>query len=256
VGSVLTELFHTGKLTEGEPYKVEGIGQDYLPGTLDFSVVDDVIQISDRDSFLWARRLARNEAIFAGGSVGTAVGAAMQVAPTLTEHHFMVILVPDTGARYLSKVYNNEWMKENRYLESSVPLTAGEIVQAKLVAGPARALIAVAPSDTVSSSLEEMQANDFSQLPVFEDGRPVGAIYEDAILGLALEGKDLKKLVVREAMSESFPIVAPSANIDQIMGCITRDCPAVFVSLDKGVYEILTKYDLLHAVARRMSEAG
>jgi cystathionine beta-synthase len=137
-----------------------------------------------------------------------------------------------------------------------VPLTAGEIVQAKIAAGPARALIAVAPSDTVSSSLEEMQANDFSQLPVFEDGHPVGAIYEDAILNLALEGKDLKKLVVREAMSESFPVVAPVVNVDHIMGCITRDCPAVFVSLDKGVYEILTKYDLLHAVARRMSENG
>jgi cystathionine beta-synthase len=166
----------------------------------------------------------------------------------------MVILVPDAGSRYLSKVYNNEWMKENRYLESSLPLTAGEIVQTKITAGPARALIAVAPSDTVGSSLEEMQSNDFSQLPVFEDGHPVGAIYEDAILSLALEGKDLKKVVVREAMSESFPIVAPSANIDQIMGGITRECPAVFVSLDKGVYEILTKYDLLHAVARRISD--
>jgi cystathionine beta-synthase len=254
VGSVLTEFFHTGKLIEGEPYKVEGIGQDYVPSTLDFSVVDDVIQVSDKDSFLWTRRLARSEAIFAGGSVGTAVGAAMEIAPTLGERDFMVILVPDAGARYLSKVYNNEWMKENRYLESSVPLTAGEIVQAKMAAGTARALIAVAPSDTVSSSLKEMQSQDFSQLPVFEDGHPVGAIYEDAILSLALEGKDLKKLVVREAMSESFPVLAPSANIDQIMGGITRECPAVFVSLDRGVYEILTKYDLLHAVARRISD--
>src|SRR5215469_10405982 len=235
VGSVLTEFFHTGKLTEGEPYKVEGIGQDYVPDTLDFSVVDDVIQVSDQDSFLWTRRLARGEAIFAGGSVGTAVGAAMRLAPALSESDFLVILVPDAGARYLSKVYNNEWMKENRYLESSVPLTAGEIVQAKIAAGPARPLIAVAPSDTVNSSLEEMQSHDFSQLPVFEDGHPVGAIYEDAILNLALEGKDLKKVVVREAMSERFPVVAPSTNVDQIMGRITRDCPAVFVNLDGGV---------------------
>lgn len=254
VGSVLSEFFHTGHLGKGEPYKVEGIGQDYLPSTLDFSILDDVIQISDKDSFLWTRRLARSEGIFAGGSVGTALGAALQIAPTLGEKDFMVVLIPDTGMRYLSKVYNNEWMKDNRYLESSVPLSAGEIVQAKAAAGPGRALITVAPSDTISAALDEMQSYDFSQLPVFEERRPVGAVYEDAILNLALEGKDLKKLVVREAMSEGFPVVPASAAIDQITACITRDCPAVFVDLGQDEYEILTKYDLLHAIARRLGQ--
>jgi cystathionine beta-synthase len=251
-GSVLTEFFHTGKLGRGEPYKVEGIGQDYLPVTLDFSVLDDMIQVSDKDSFLWTRRLARSEGIFAGGSVGTAVGAALAIGSTLHDNDFVVVLIPDTGARYLSKVYNNDWMKENRYLESSLPLTAGEIVHAKAADGVARHLIAMTPSDTVSGALAAMQANDFSQLPVLEEGRPVGAIYEDAILTLALEGRDLKKLVVREAMSESFPVVAAPAPVDQIMSCITRDCPAVFVDLGDGSYEILTKYDLLHAIAGRM----
>ncbi|HEY6289936.1 MAG TPA: pyridoxal-phosphate dependent enzyme [Terriglobia bacterium] len=256
VGSVLAELFHTGRLIEGEPYKVEGIGQDYLPSTLDFSVIDDIIQVCDKDSFLWTRRLARGEAIFAGGSVGTALAAAMAIGPTLRENDFLVVLIPDTGARYLSKVYNNEWMKENRYLESGMPLIAGEIVQAKTAANAGRALIAVAPSDTVSSALEAMQSNDFSQLPVLEDGRPVGAIYEDAILNLALEGKELKKVVVRETMSESFPVVGAAAAVDQIMSCITRDCPAVFVDLGNGQYEILTKYDLLHSIARRMDQGS
>ena len=251
-GSVLAEYFHTGKLVKGEPYKVEGIGQEYLPETLDFSVIDDVIPISDKDSFLWTRRLARTEGIFAGGSVGTAIGATLAIASKCTDDDFVVVLVPDSGARYLSKVFNNEWMKENRYLESSVPLTAGEIAQTKSGNGHRPALIAVAPSDTVSAALEKMQSYDFSQLPVFEEGRPAGAIYEDAILNLALEGKDLKKLVVREAMSEGFPVVYASSPIDQIMNCITRDCPAVFVDLGNHEYEILTKYDLLHAIADRM----
>jgi len=252
VGSVLFDFFHTGKLIKGEPYKVEGIGQDYLPPNVDFSVYDDVIQVSDKDSFLWTRRLARTEGIFAGGSVGTAIAAAVKVAPSLTETDFMVILIPDTGARYLSKVYNNEWMRDNRYLESGVPLTAGEIVSAKSDLEPPGALVTVSPADSIAAALERMQKYDFSQLPVFEDGVPVGALYEDAILSLALDGKDLKKLVVREAMGAAFPVVRASATLDQITTCITRDCPAVFVSLGNGSYDILTKYDLLHAISQSM----
>jgi len=254
VGSVLAEYFRTGKLGKGEPYKVEGIGQDYLPSTLDFGVIDDVVQVSDKDSFLWTRRLARTEGIFAGGSVGTAIAAMLAIAPGCKDDDFVVVIIPDSGSRYLSKVFNNEWMRENRYLESSLPLAAGEIVQSKAMNGTRPPLIAVAPSDAVSVALEKMQTHDFSQLPVFEDGRPAGAIYEDAILNLALEGKDLKKLVVREAMSEGFPVVHTSASVDQIMNCITRDCPAVFVDLGNHDYEILTKYDLLHAIAHRLEE--
>ena len=250
VGSILREFFYKGTAGKAETYKVEGIGEDFLPKALDFSVIDDIVQVNDKDSFVWARKLARMEAIFAGGSAGTAIAGAMQVLPSLTESDFVVIVIPDTGMRYLSKIYNDEWMRDNRYFESGLPLTAADIVQAKSAMGQPRELVKLAPSDSLGEALDRMQANDFSQLPVFEDDTPVGALYEDDILDLTLQGKDFKKLVVREAMREAFPVLPPSAVIDQITSCITRDCPAVFIDLGEHRYEILTKYDLIHAIAR------
>ncbi len=253
-GSILYEFFHHGTKGMAETYKVEGIGEDFFPAALDFSVIDDMIRVTDKDSFLWTRRLARSEGIFAGGSAGTAVSAAMAILPKLTKDDFVVVLIPDTGTRYLSKVYNNEWMKDNRYTETAVRLTAGEIVEGKSAEGMTRALVHVAPSDSVAVALERMRENDFSQLPVFEEGKPVGALYEDKVLSLALEGKDLKKVVVREAMGASFPVVPASATVDQITACITRECPAVFVSLGKNHFDIITKYDLLHAIAHSVEK--
>jgi cystathionine beta-synthase len=118
VGSLLYEFFHRGTVGKPELYQVEGIGEDIFPATLDFSVIDDVLQVSDKESFLWARRLAKMEGILAGGSAGSALAAAMRVIPSLTEKDFLVVLLPDTGNRYLSKLHDDEWMKENHYLES------------------------------------------------------------------------------------------------------------------------------------------
>lgn len=250
VGSILHDFFHHARVDKAEVYKTEGIGEDFLPRALDFSVIDDVVQVTDKESFLCARRLARMEGILAGGSAGSALAGAMKVAPGLDEGACMVVFIPDSGSRYLRKVYNNEWMRDNRYFESPVSLAAAEIVQAKGAMDRPRELVRVGPSDAVSVALERMRAHDFSQLPVFEAGAPVGAIYEDALLNLALEGKDLKELVVREVMGEAFPVVNRTSPIDHLSAYITRDCPAVFVEMGNGQYEILTKYDLVHAIAR------
>ena len=119
VGSLLYEFFHRGTVGQAELYQVEGIGEDIFPATLDFTVIDDVLQVSDKESFLWARRLARMEGILAGGSAGAALAAAMRLVPSLSATDLLVIFIPDTGNRYLSKLYDDNWMKQNHYLDAS-----------------------------------------------------------------------------------------------------------------------------------------
>jgi cystathionine beta-synthase len=250
VGSLYYEFFHTGKIGEAKSYVVEGIGEDIFPGTMDFKYVDDVHQVTDKECFLWTRKLLRFEGIFAGGSTGGAVAVGLKIAKDLTEKDFIVIFIPDSGARYLSKVYNDEWMQEHRYLETPVKLTAGEIVAGKRSGRP---MVVARPADTVFAVLQKMQEADISQMPVLEDGKPVGAVYEDDIVSQLLAGKDLKSLVVREVMGKPFPTIGRDVRLDQITEIIPGQASAVFVDLGGGKFDIITKYDLVHSITARTS---
>src|SRR6202167_1218319 len=194
VGSLYYEYAKTGKIGKAKTYVVEGIGEDIFPGTMDFKILDDVIQVTDEECFVWARNLVKSEGLFTGGSGGGCVSAALRIAHELPAGSFVVAFLPDTGMRYLSKVYSDEWMRERGYAETEVPLTAKDIVAAKHRSGKARELIIVRPYQTVFHALRTMQEQDISQLPVFEETTVVGTIYEDQILNMALQGKDLRKL--------------------------------------------------------------
>ncbi|MFQ5694384.1 MAG: cystathionine beta-synthase [Terriglobia bacterium] len=250
IGSVYYEYFKTGKVGQATTYVVEGIGEDIFPKTMDFSTIDDIVQVTDRDCFLMTRKLARQEGIFTGGSGGGCVWGALEVAKTLDEKSFVVAFLPDTGMRYLSKIFNDAWMRENRYCEAEVELSAEELVRTKTAAGAPRALISVQPYQTVYHALRTMQANDISQLPVFEEGAPVGALYEDHVLKLALQGRDLRKVEVREVMDKPFPIVPANTPVDQLSQVISQGSPAVFVDLGNKEFNVVTKYDIIRAVAR------
>ncbi len=250
IGSLYYEFFKTGKVGKATTYVVEGIGEDFFPKTMDLSVLDDILQITDRDCFLWTRRLARQKAIFTGGSGGGCVYAALQVAKGLGGEGFVVAFLPDSGMRYLSKVYNDEWMRDNRYLEEEIRVSAEDLVRSKVAASGPRELLSVQPYQTVYHALRLMQSEDVSQVPVFENEVPVGAVYEDHVLKLALEGRDLRKVLIREVMAKPFPVVPAATPIVQVSELITSGSPAVFVELAPAKYDILTKYDVIRAVAR------
>jgi cystathionine beta-synthase len=254
IGSLYYDYVKTGKVGKAKTYVVEGIGEDFFPTTMDFKVLDDVAQVNDEECFVWARRLAKQEGIFTGGSGGGCVSATLHVAKDLPKGSFVVAFLPDTGMRYLSKVFNDEWMRERGYVDAEVPLTAADIVREKRQKGKVRELVIVRPYQTVFHALRTMQAHDISQLPVFEEDALIGTVYEDQILNLALQGKDLRKLVVREVMGKPLPVVSGSAPVERVTHLLSHEGPAVFVELGNGQREILTKYDLMDTIAGLMEQ--
>lgn len=253
-GSLYYDFFKTGEVAKAKTYVVEGIGEDFFPSTMNLKILDDVLQIGDEECFVVARRLVKLEGLFTGGSGGGCISGALRIAKDLGPEAFIVALLPDTGMRYLSKVYNDEWMRERGYVESSTSITAAEVVNAKHAAGKVRELVIVRPYQTVFHALKTMQEQDISQIPVFEENLPIGTIYEDQILTLALQGKDLRKLTVREVMSKPLPQIHRSAPVERVTHILSHENPAVFVEMGDAKFEILTKYDLMSTVASLMEQ--
>ena len=254
IGSLYYEYFKTGKMTKATTYVVQGIGEDIMPGTMDFSIVDDVVRVTDEECFVMARRMARMEGIFTGGSCGGCVSSALRYAKGLQPTDFVVAFLPDTGMRYLSNVYNDAWMRDHGYTEQEVPLSAADILNTKRKAGKVRELIVARPYQTVFHALKTMQAEDISQLPIAEDNGPIGAISEDQVLSLALQGKDLRKLVLREVMGPPLPRVPQDAPVERLTHILSHESSAVLVEGDGGRLDILTKYDLMGTITRLVEQ--
>jgi cystathionine beta-synthase len=252
IGSLYYDFVKRGETVKAKTYVVEGIGEDFFPTTMNLKILDDVIQVNDDECFVVARRLVKMEGLFTGGSGGGCISAALRLAKDLGPEAFVVAFLPDTGMRYLSKVYNDEWMRERGYVDAAVKITAGEVVSAKHSSGKVREMVIARPYHTVYHALKTMQQQDISQIPVFEEKTPIGTIYEDQILNLALQGKDLHKLVVREVMSKPLPQVPRTAPVERITHILSHENPAVFVEMGDARFEILTKYDLMSTVASLM----
>jgi cystathionine beta-synthase len=250
IGSLYYEKIKHNRVGKAHAYVIEGIGEDIFPGTMNLKIVDDVLQVPDRDAFVATRRLVKLEGVMTGGSGGAALWAGLKYAEKLSEKDFMVILLPDTGMRYLSKIYNDEWMKENQYQETELHLYARDVLANKRHGGRDRRLVQGKTTDTLIEALRAMRKQDISQLPIFEGQKLVGAVYEDAILGFMLKGREIKKMIVREAMGDALPVVSPEARIESIMRLMSTERPAVLVQTGKAQYGIITKYDVLDAVSK------
>ncbi len=241
-GSVFKTYKETGKLVEATPYLVEGIGQEIIPPNVHIKYVDDVINVTDRESFETARQLGRVEGIFCGGSTGTNLVAALRVARELDENAVVVFIVCDTGEHYLSKFHSDEWMKEKRLLAPQ-KITAGLMTGTKRAQAPQH-LVWVSPTDSVGEALAKMDEVGVTQLPVIEEGRPVGSVRENRVLAKVVRNRELLDAKVNEVMEASFPTVDVDASSDEVSRRL-RTSPAVLVEEYGRIVGIITRHDVL-----------
>jgi cystathionine beta-synthase len=251
VGSILAESWrsHGAVKIEGTPYKVEGIGQDKLPGTLDMGVIDEYHTVSDRDSFAMARRLTREEGLFVGGSSGLIAHVALELARRLDDPNACIVtFLCDTGERYLSKLYSDEWMRENQLLDAD-RVTLAQVLDVK--DGEAPAVVSIAPGTTVRQAIRLMALHDISQLPVIDGGNSVGSVAESALTARGLADAKALDAPVSDVMEAPFPVVEAERSADSVVKLLSKSNRAVLIRGPAGVAGIVTRSDLLKFLMAR-----
>lgn len=246
-GSIYAEYARTHEKGDGAPYKVEGIGGDKIPDNLHFDVVDEFRTVSDRAAFQMTRRLAREEGLFVGGSTGLLTQVALDVAREVNDPAaFVVVILCDTGERYLSKVFNDEWMRENQLLDVE-RTTAAQLLSAKH-GGPPK-LVTVTPAQSVRQALNLMETYDISQLPVVEHGDCVGSLSEQPLMARAIADATSLERPVREVMDPPYPVVDAAFPVDRFSEILSREIQAVLIRENGKLEAIVTRYDVLHYTA-------
>ncbi len=250
VGSLYYEYFKTGKLGAAHTYTVEGIGEDFLPSTMNFDVVDDVLQVSDQESFLMARRLVKEEALFVGGSSGTAVAAAVRYAKDLPEGKTVVVILPDSGSRYLSRFLNDDWMRQNRFLESElVEGTVRDVLRVKRQGK----LITVSSGDRMMDVIGTMKKHNIAQVPVVDRGDLVGMITEvDLLNHMVHEAPHQKDETIAALVStEHMEVVGPRTSLEALSEIFGRGHVAIVLD-GQDIAGIVAKIDLIDFLAARI----
>jgi cystathionine beta-synthase len=241
-GSIFKTYLDEGKLTDGDPYLVEGIGQDCLPKNVHFQYIDKIINVSDMESFNNARLMCRQEGIFCGGSTGTIVSATLELAKDLDENAIIVFIICDTGERYLSKFYSDEWLREKRLLPREIK-SLYDISAAKRQNG-SKELVYLNAKDKIKKAFEVINKNGFSQIPVIDEGKSVGSVREGRLMAKLIENPDLMDSNVEDIMGESFPVVDEDTDLTSAKKFLGAS-PAVLISEYGRIIDIITRYDVL-----------
>lgn len=248
VGSIYYDYFKTGKMTEASTYLVEGFGEDFLPTTMNFDYVDEVIRVTDKECFDWTRRLVREEAILGGGSSGGAVCGAVKFAERTDKELNIVVIMCDHATRYLSKIFDDDWMRENGFLGD----TFGDATVRDLLGNRVRGVISTTLGTEVKEVVARMKKDGISQLPVLDDGRVVGIVNESDVLNHLLEDGSSGDDPIDDLVDTAFAIVEPSNRIG-LIGQFFKQNKIVIV-LDGGrLTGIITKIDFIDFVSRRMT---
>ena len=245
-GSVFKKYKETGIFDKNEiyPYITEGIGEDFLPQNVDFSVIDHFEKVTDKDAALMMREIARKEGIFAGNSAGAAMAGLLQLKNELKEGDVVVVIFHDHGSRYMAKMYNDDWLRERGFLKDE-KLTAKSILSKRGL----QEIVTIDCDKTILEAINVIKTLHISQIPVTQKGMVIAKLTESDILDAILENPSLKSQRVEKIMTPSFPFVDLNTSIDKISSMIHKDNTAVLVEDQKGKIEIITQYDIINAIS-------
>lgn len=248
VGSLYYDYFHTGQLTEPHTYVLEGIGEDFMPSTMDFQYVDDVVRVNDKECFQMTRRLVREEGLYVGGSCGAAVAGALKYLRRVDREGLVaVVLLPDSATKYLSKIFNDAWMRENGFLEPDSGL--GTVADMRSGRDKKRKLIDVAPDARVTEVIGVLKLHGISQVPVVLDGKLQGVVFEKRLLERALQ-RDRDDVPVADVVDASYCTVDAETEVSVLTELFRRFKVAIVIDDNKKPVDIITRIDLIDYISQ------